>query len=727
MERASDAGPALGPCDEAELLYLVALHLRQSPLLRDAAAALERALAEHRLLPQRRSWTNALVTTPTVDELQRLHPHVTGDFLARLLGKLVATDAQARQFSTCRGVTSLLAEGYCSLLPQRLRQPHSAPPRGDKDIAHLALGRQLHGRNEESRGTRTLVSKMQASRFAKLAMVIGHRLPVYCVKFDSAGQRFITGSDDGLVKLWSVETGMLLRTLRGHTDHIIDLVVSPDDSLLATASADKTVRVWDLRTYAPVSLLHHDNVISTLAWNPNPAAHALITADVKGCSKVWATADWSAPPIVVPTDRRRKIIPEQLHFNKHGTLLLTGGELVCIWRLHPTTHELRLVHKFNKRGEVSLLEFSNSGNRFFMGFTTGPISIVELSGVDEKPTAAQPEPVSVARKLRLSSDFCSQIGMWSVDDRYVVAAASDNSVNVWDSATGKLAYTLKHHASEVYVVDCHPSGHIFMSGSYDGQVVLWAIETGEMLRKWTLGLDGINFQVLDGCFTKEGSALCVADSFAHVNLFGIGDKAKYKTTPVQQFFASDYSELVFTEDGTPVDAATGVTAHMLQNTNLCDYHLKPYKQETLGVKRDKDAEEMVTSRLMMSSLEQPGEGAPEAANEAPVADADVIVDAEEEPSADEEYQEQEDWNPDAEGSGARNRHERASSSSDEYFADASAGAAAEGAGAVAASVVAGTAALAPTTLGGDTIAQRLRSSSRRRGGAATQGLRCDVM
>ena len=45
----------------------------------------------------------------------------------------------------------------------------------------------------------------------------GHTLPIYCVCFDETGNRLITGSDDGLVKIWSMDTMTLLGTLRGHS------------------------------------------------------------------------------------------------------------------------------------------------------------------------------------------------------------------------------------------------------------------------------------------------------------------------------------------------------------------------------------------------------------------------------------------------------------------------------------------------------------------------------
>jgi len=49
------------------------------------------------------------------------------------------------------------------------------------------------------------------------------------------------------VQVWSAETGLLLCSCRGHTQEITDLSVSADDAMFASASNDRTVRVWSLQ------------------------------------------------------------------------------------------------------------------------------------------------------------------------------------------------------------------------------------------------------------------------------------------------------------------------------------------------------------------------------------------------------------------------------------------------------------------------------------------------
>ncbi len=72
------------------------------------------------------------------------------------------------------------------------------------------------------------------------------------------------GADDFLLKMWHVHTGRLLATFRGHSKEICDIDINFENTLVASASLDKKVRVWNLKTTKMECVLHgHQSGVNT--------------------------------------------------------------------------------------------------------------------------------------------------------------------------------------------------------------------------------------------------------------------------------------------------------------------------------------------------------------------------------------------------------------------------------------------------------------------------------
>ena len=84
-----------------------------------------------------------------------------------------------------------------------------------------------------------------------------HRAPVTSVAFHPDGALLASASADKIIRLWTVKSGEVTCTITGHTGPVTSVVFSPDGTLLASASADRTVRLWAVHggTGAPVQIL----------------------------------------------------------------------------------------------------------------------------------------------------------------------------------------------------------------------------------------------------------------------------------------------------------------------------------------------------------------------------------------------------------------------------------------------------------------------------------------
>ncbi|HUE70758.1 MAG TPA: serine/threonine-protein kinase [Pirellulaceae bacterium] len=115
------------------------------------------------------------------------------------------------------------------------------------------------------------------------------------VAFSPDCRCLVTSDELYTIKIWDVQTGGELETLRGHTGDVCAVAFSSDGRWLATAGEDTTVRIWDALSWKPLHTLRgHTAVVSSLAFVPK--THRLVSGSRDHTVKVWDLTRWEQVP-----------------------------------------------------------------------------------------------------------------------------------------------------------------------------------------------------------------------------------------------------------------------------------------------------------------------------------------------------------------------------------------------------------------------------------------------
>lgn len=120
---------------------------------------------------------------------------------------------------------------------------------------HSNFVNSVHGAR---RGPQILVSgsddatiKLWDSRKKNCTATMNSVYPVTAVCFNDTAEQIFSGGLDNDIKIWDIRKNEVVNLLKGHTDTITGLSLSPDGSYLLSNSMDNSLRIWDIRPYAP--------------------------------------------------------------------------------------------------------------------------------------------------------------------------------------------------------------------------------------------------------------------------------------------------------------------------------------------------------------------------------------------------------------------------------------------------------------------------------------------
>jgi WD40 repeat protein len=189
----------------------------------------------------------------------------------------------------------------------------------------------------------------------ELRTLKGHTDEVNTISVSPNGQVIASASDDNTIKLWSLN-GKILRTLMGHTGSVYSVNFSPDGQTLASAGRDKTIKLWSLRGSLLKTLNGHTAAIYNVRFNRNGQIFASASAD--GTVKFW---DYQGRYLT--TLRGHSSSVHDISYSPDGRIVATasGDHTIKLWGLARIEQQASTADRLLARGCLWLHNYLQTG------------------------------------------------------------------------------------------------------------------------------------------------------------------------------------------------------------------------------------------------------------------------------------------------------------------------------------------------------------------------------
>lgn len=303
-----------------------------------------------------------------------------------------------------------------------------------------------------------------SAQVAPKVVLAGHTGRVTALAIDPTGQTLASASLDRTIRLWDTNTCRELKTLRGHLGEVNCLAFA--GSKLVSGSSDMSIRVWQVPGDGVMTLRAHEAPVVALA--PGVAGRSFMSSAADGVIKLWDTAGGTERGLVRATSAD---VSSALAFSPDGKLLAWAeGSAV---RVAEAETRQRLATLSGHVSAVSAVLFAPGSSDLLS------------AGFDNTVRAWDPRSGAVKGIL-----FRGQSGVCALacrgDGKLLAAAELTGSVSLVELPGGNLPTRLSAPPGAAAILFSR-AGRLLFGGHADGTIRIWQLQAGNWPASPTAG------------------------------------------------------------------------------------------------------------------------------------------------------------------------------------------------------------------------------------------------